>query len=661
MRSLRRYIWFTAAAALLLTVAHGQEARRLILPEQRRIEVRHPSAFRQAPLPDVPPPPTVSAQLPQSAIWEISLDEAIRTALANSEVIRILAGTTAVASGATIYEPAIQNTLIDQNRAVFDPTVNSRNTFFKSEQPQGVFENPFVLPSPVDIRANPTNGFNSATTVQKKFITGGTAAVDVNVNQQSVRGAILPLNPQTANNTALSFTQPFLQGAGAPANLAPIVVARLDTERSFFQLKGQVQELVRGTIEAYWQLSFAQVDVWAREQQVAQGRESLGLADARFETGRANVIEPSQARVTYEGFRANLIAAEANRLTREAALRNIMGVSPSDLRRLVPSTPPSTRRLPTDWREIVVLAEEYRPDLIELKLILEADEQELILARNNALPRLDGVALYRWNGLVGRTPDGTRLDDDGEFADWELGVNFSVPLGLRRERAILRQNELLLVRDRANLDQGLHAAINDIATSYRDMAQYYEQYAAFSRVRTAALTNVEAQLGRYREGLRDVLLINVLQAITDWGNAVSSENQSLVLYNTELANLELETGTILESRGVRFWEERYRSIGPLGRHFDKPLYPYSMRPGPNADMPPVPPADAYRLPEVVPLPNVETEEIPPPRQTLSLPRRSELSVARRGQPAVSLAESGEGRNQRQFARPPQPPPRIQLR
>ncbi len=276
--------------------------------------------------------------------------------------------------------------MIDQNRAVFDPTVNSRNTFFKSEQPQGVFENPFVLPSPVDIRANPTNGFNSATTVQKKFITGGTAAVDVNVNQQSVRGAILPLNPQTANNTALSFTQPFLQGAGAPANLAPILVARLDTERSFFQLKGQVQELVRGTIEAYWQLSFAQVDVWAREQQVAQGRESLGLADARFEIGQANVIEPSQARVSYEGFRANLIAAEANRLTREAALRNIMGVSPSDLRRLVPSTPPSTRRLPTDWREIVALAEEYRPELIELKLILEADEQELILARTTPSP-----------------------------------------------------------------------------------------------------------------------------------------------------------------------------------------------------------------------------------------------------------------------------------
>ncbi len=214
-------------------------------------------------------------------------------------------------------------------------------------------------------------------------------------------------------------------------------------------------------------------------------------------------------------------------------------------------------------------------------------------------------------------------------------MNFSVPLGLRRERAILRQNELLLVRDRANLDQGLHAAINDLATSYRDMAQYYEQYAALSRVRTAALTNVEAQLGRYREGLRDALLVNVLQAITDWGNAVSGENQSLVLYNTELANLELETGTILESRGVRFWEERYRSIGPLGRHFDKPIYPYSMRPGPNANRPPVPPADAYRLPEVVPLPPTDAEEIPPPRENQA-PRAARNTSDRARPPPLRL-------------------------
>jgi outer membrane protein TolC len=600
------YSWLVAMAAMLYATASAQEARRLILPEQRRIEVRHPSQLRHVPLPDVPPPPTVAAANARAVDWPISLDEAIRTSLANSEVIRVLTGATAVASGATIYDPAITNTQIDQNRATFDPTVESNNTFFRTEDPDDTRD------GSDRIRAAPNEGFRSSTGVHKQFITGGTARVDVNVDHRRIDAELLPflLNPRTTTDTSLSYTQPLLQGAGAAANLAPILISRIDTERSYFQLKDSMQELVRGTIEAYWQLSFAQVDVWAREQQVAQGREAFELARTRREIGSGNIADEAQARVAFETFRANLIAAEANRLARAAALRNIMGLAPSDERRLVPATSPSTRRQPVEWRETLALAEEYRPDLIELKLVLEADEQQLVIARNNALPLLDGVALYRWNGLEGRTPTGIRLSDNGEFQDWELGVNFSVPLGLRRERAQVRERELLLARDRANLDQALHAAAHRLAASYRDLEQYYEQYAAFSRVRDAARINVDRQFADFLAG-RPTIYLNVLQAITDWGNAVSSESQALVLYNTELANLERETGTILESHGVRFWEERYRSVGPLGRHFPSLCYSRAMSPGPNADRPPVAPEDTYRLPEVVPLPGIDTKRPEP--------------------------------------------------
>ncbi|HEV3203588.1 MAG TPA: hypothetical protein VGY77_04360, partial [Gemmataceae bacterium] len=91
--------------------------------------------------------------------------------------------------------------------------------------------------------------------------------------------------------------------------------------------------------------------------------------------------------------------------------------------------------------------------------------------------------------------------------------------------------------------------------------------------------NLDRQLENYRRG-RSIFL-NVLQAITDWGNAVSSESQALTQYNTELANLEQETGTILESHGIRFAEERYASLGPLGGLGKKKDYPRSTPPGPN--------------------------------------------------------------------------------
>ncbi len=223
------------------------------------------------------------------------------------------------------------------------------------------------------------------------------------------------------------------------------------------------------------------------------------------------------------------------------------------------------------------LAQRERPDIIELKLILEADQQRLLLSSNQARPQLNGVALYRWNGLEGLAPSGNRVNSGaGDFEDWSLGVNFSVPLGLRAGRASLRQSQLLIRRDRANLDQGLHQMQHLLALSLRNLEQFYAQYERFQAVRRAARTNLEVQLAQYNHGL--VQFIVVLQAIVDWGNSVSSEAQALSQYNTELARLEFQTGTILQSHGIFFFEERFRSIGPLGRLGDDECYPRSQPP-----------------------------------------------------------------------------------
>jgi outer membrane protein TolC len=232
---------------------------------------------------------------------------------------------------------------------------------------------------------------------------------------------------------------------------------------------------------------------------------------------------------------------------------------------------------------MVGLAEQHRPDLIELKLIIEADEQRLLQARNQSSPRLDAVALYRWNGLYGEVPSTgvVRRSRPGQFTDWSFTVDFSVPLGLRRERAQLRRQELIIARDWANLEQGLQTAIHILGQSYRNLAHLYRQYEISRDRRTAARTNLTLQMESYRTG--KTAFINVLLAINDWGNSISSEAQFLTQYNQELANLERETGTILETHGIRFYEERFASIGPLGRLARMRCYPLAMRPAPNED------------------------------------------------------------------------------
>ena len=569
------------AMALIISAKTAVAQRPLptLLPGQRTVQVRDPSQLVKYRIQDSAPPPTVSSKGELEAV-PVSLDEVIRISLDRTDVVRILAGTTAVSSGRSIYDAAIINTTIDQSNARFDPVLSSSNTFNTLESPQAIF-NPLV-PGQTLINGIRTDGFTNSTNLTKLNALGGTAGLGFGSIGRDFSPGIYALNPQTATATTLNYTQPLLRGAGFGPNMAPIVIARINTELSFFQLKDSVQEMIRGVMEAYWSLVAARTDVWSKQQQIEQLEEVVRRIKTRVKVDLDNRADLSQVQVTLANTRAALITSRANMIQREDALRNLIGMPPSDGKRLVPHTPPTDERFEPDWSRILEIASERRPDLIELKLIIEADEQQIVIAKNSALPQLDGVALYRWNGLEGTTPAGAQLQSGaGANTDWTLGVNFSVPLGLRQSRAGLRQRELTIVRDRINLQQGLHQASHLLATNLRTLDQSYELYLAFREVREAAKTNLDYQLAKYRTGTG--ILINVLQGVTDWGNAISNEANSLANYNTTLATLERQTGTILETHGVYFYEERYGSIGPLGCFVADVCYTSDTRPTTNED------------------------------------------------------------------------------
>lgn len=553
----------------------GDEPWQLILPEQRCLDIRRPDQLCQVPVLMTPRPATVSD--PQSELPErlLTLNDAINITLANSKVVRILSGVTASTSGRTIYDTAINNTSIDRARASFDPNLQANNVWSQAETPSARIEP--LDPTGAVITGARSEGYGLDFGLSQRNLIGGTASVGVTNNYARDFPQQFALNPSDRTSTNLSYTQPFLQGAGQAANQVPIVLARIETERSYFQYKNAVQQSVQGVIDAYWSLVFAKTDLWARRQQVEQATFANNRTLARVETGDANAGDLAQTQLALENFRANLLVSQASVLQQQAALRNILGLPPFEAERFVPVTPMLEQRIEVDWIEINELAQRERPDIIELKLVLDADRQQLILADNQNRPKLDGVALYRWNGLEGITPSGDRIRSGaGDFDDWQLGVNFSVPIGLRLERATLRQRELIVRRDQANLEQGLHQVQHLLAVSLRNIEQFYAQYERFQAVRRAARINLEQQLAQYNEGI--VQFIVVLQAIVDWGNSVSNEARALSQYNIELAQLELQTGTILQSHNVVFFEERFRSIGPLGRLADDKCYPYSQPP-----------------------------------------------------------------------------------
>lgn len=575
----------------MLIVFSSQPAAAQLLPdEQHRIMWHEPEVLsRYSRPPGMAPVTVASAEAAQTARL-FSLDEAIRTALQYSEVIRVLAGNGAVSSGRTIYDTAISTTAIDQAVARFDP-VFSANTAFRHN------ESPIAIPDPGDpfrgfISDRATGGNDVGVDLERTNRLGGQGAFRVS-NDWNRAGADLPgrgsLDPTNTLQLELSYTQPLLQGFGRDVNEAPIVIARLQLDRSYFQFRDSMQDLVRSVIAAYWSLVQARTELWAREKQLEQTRFALSLTEAELRVGFGNLGDVSQARVAFNNIRAGLVASRNTVLQREAALRNLLGLPPEDGTRIVPTTPPTRDRIEFQWEELVGTAQRQRPDLIELNLILLADQQRLLQSRNASLPSLGATALHRWNGLEGRLLDTTRISSAPDnHTDWTLGVTFSVPVGLREARAGLRSQELVISRDRANIQQGLHQIEHVLATSLRTVDQNYLQYEAYRDTREAARENLQVQFEIFFSGLRlggarRSPFLNVLQAIADWGNAVSAEAQSLTSFNTELAVLEQQTGTILETHGITFVEEQFGSVGPWGWHHSPDCYPRSLSPSGAAD------------------------------------------------------------------------------
>ena len=552
-----------ALATIVYSSNFAQSQQRLpgVFPEQRWLDVRSPEQIRSYPVPDIALPFTIADATDTRQEQLISLDQAIQAAVANANVIRVLTGVSATSSGRSIYDVAISNTGIDVQTAVFDPTFDITSTINKTDRPGAIFDP--GDPTHSLLVGSSTDSVNTTASLSKRMIDGGTIGLNASaVNSYFVPG-IQPLDPEFRSFVELTLRQPLMRGFGRSANLAPVVIARIDTERSYFQFKDSVQELVRGVITAYWNLVSSRIEVWARRQQVAQAEFAFELVTARMQQGMARASDLAQARSSLANFKASLITARANMLLAETALRNIMGLEPSSTMALVPTSMPVLEQVDFDWEGVVAIAEQYRPDIIELKLILEADAQSLIQADNQARPQLDGIANYRWDGLSGEMPNGnTLLNDPGRFAGFNLGVNFSVPLGLRQGRASLRRRELLIARDQANLDQGIHQMVHQLTINYRNLDTSFQQYLAFKEASEAARLNFENQISEFVVGNRE--FINALQAITDWGNAVSAEARSITQYNTELANIERESGTILETHGIVFFEERYSSLGPVG-------------------------------------------------------------------------------------------------
>ncbi len=542
-------------------------------------------------------------------VWPMTLQEAIKIGLDNSEVVRVIplgaqgipvggfepsplntgVGTSGVlGSGAlaTVYDPAIQETQIAQALSVFDANLSTTLFWGKSETPfnNGIQAGQFGGPKFPVIFIQDTLQLQS--TIQKRAATGSVLQVQYNANYAYTNSTSNTYPGAWTTNTQLSITQPLLGGtaqnlSGLEANRAGIVIARINADSAVWKFKAAIMEHVRSIEQQYWALSQQTVQLWSREVAVDLGQEILRREQAELEVGRGTIANVAEASQQLERFRLDLVTATNDLINTERQLRNILGLPPADNRRIIPVTAPQESRFEPDWESSLAQMLAFQPDIVNQQLLVRLAELQLLVARNQLLPVLNLQALYQFNGLgqhldkanavmtgstlfaidprtslaqrtAGINGGGMPLKN---FQQYQLGLTFQMPLGFRGPLANTRQAQYVLLKNRANLNQIVHQTTHSLARFFQEVDANYKQFKIARRFREAAAQRLDAQKAFYDEG--KITIDRYLDAVSQYATAVAQEAQFKTSYNTSIAALEEAKGTLLAYNNIAVAEGPY--------------------------------------------------------------------------------------------------------
>jgi outer membrane protein TolC len=554
--------------------------------------------------------PLTLANSQKFVMWDVSLEEVTRLTLQNSQVIRQLGGrindgglnistttpetlSQGAAQAVTTYDPAIvessyggntgslltSGTGVEAALSQFDAQLDSSITWQNNDRPQNfgnIQLSNFFNPLFRQHSAQYTTGLT------KTAGNGSTFELRNNINyDQNNNGSRAQPSDWFANIEA-AVTQPLLQGAGTQYNqiagprsfqeqaggfadqIDGVVIARLRTDITLTDFEVGVRNLMRDVETAYWELYFTYRDLEARKigyaSSVAAWRKVNARARVGGEGGEANA--EAQARSQVFLFQSQMQTALTNLFRVENRLRYLMGLTVSDGRLIRPLDEPTTAQVHFDWSTIQTEALARREELRRQRWLVKRRELELVAAKNQLLPRLDAVGRYRWLGAgddllnSSRTgiqpffPGSNALESltSGRFQEWQLGLQFTMPLGMRLGLTQVRNAQTQMARERQVLKDLELEVSHQLGDAVRDIDHNYGVALSNFNRRAAANDEVNAVTALYDAGR--ITLDQVLDAQRRQSEAESNFYRSLVDYNRAIMLLHYRKGSLLEYNAV---------------------------------------------------------------------------------------------------------------
>ena len=386
--------------------------------------------------------------------------------------------------------------------------------------------------------------------IDRRFSTGATLTLDSSTTR-SYSNNNAARNPDYGSDVGLVIRQPLLKDAWSTVNLAPLARAKVTAERSLFELRSEVLDLVLNTEIAYWNLAYTRADKALIASSLALAENLLEENGERERLGLVTSLEVLQAEAEFLNQQEAIIQADRAIEDARDVLRHAMGQTDfmqtisGDI--LVTSLPDRMEPL----RPIGEVVKDTVLSGVDAKVQerrVEVERINRILAQDKTRPNLDLTAGVTY---LGRDQDGNtayRGAYNADGHDWTLGLEVRMPWGFRDARARARQAERSL--ESATLQ--LYNIKQEKALAARKA--WRSASAGFKRIevtRASVVLNEEAfeqERARYGSGL--VPYRSLLEAQRDYDRSKSNYLQSIIETLRAKVRLSRVDGTLLARNGL---------------------------------------------------------------------------------------------------------------
>ncbi|BDV42075.1 RND transporter [Geotalea uraniireducens] len=442
---------------------------------------------------------------------------------------------------AELYNPAMAEATVRQNRGIYDPALTLSTTYTDST----------TLPASSFLAGADTNKERTLTYdlgISRLLPSGGTigAALTNSWNRNNADPTRGFLDRYYESEFNLTFAQPLLKNFGREATELNIAVAGYGKDAAQEQFTTRLIATVAQVRTEYYKLYSLRDELAVKQASLKLAEQVLADTRGRVNAGVLPSMEITNAEYGVALREKELIDAERAVQDQEDVLRLLLQVDKGA--EIVPTEAPAGAPLSIDERKAIDRALRERTELKTARVNLKIDDLQTRVAVNRTRPDLSFTGSIGTTGLAQDYNRALERVGSTDYPVWSVGLQFSYPLGNTAAKNELIRNRLKAEQSRTQLKSLEESTANEVRSAIRAVSAGYKQLEVTDKARAYAEERLQAYLKKSAVGLATIK--DVLDVENDLATARDDQITARANYVNAVTQYWQATGELLQRQGV---------------------------------------------------------------------------------------------------------------